>query len=224
MALRLPDNLSFTKAAAIPEVFLTAFQAIHWLADLKSDETILLHAGASGVGTAAIQLCQRIGARVFVTASASKHERCRQLGAELAFDYRREDWVAELQNATEKTGIQVIVDFVGAPYWSQNLDLLAPDGRLVLLGFLGGTQVEQFDLAPILMKRLRIMGSTLRARSQDYKMQLTEDFRERYWPAFAEGQLQPIVDSIYDWEEVAEAHRYMESNANQGKIVLTIGE
>lgn len=225
MALPLPGNLSFTKAAAIPEVFLTAFQALHWLADLKANETVLIHAGAGGVGTAAIQLCQRIGARVIVTASARKHELCLKLGAERAFDYEREDWVAGTRAATDGKGANVVLDFVGAPYWPQNIDVLALDGRLVLLGFLGGTRLEEsFDLAPLLMKRLRIIGSTLRSRSPDYKMQLTEDFRDQYWAAFAEGHLRPIVDSIYDWEEVAEAHRYMEANANQGKIVLTIGE
>jgi putative PIG3 family NAD(P)H quinone oxidoreductase len=224
MALRLPDNLSFTKAAAIPEVFLTAFQALHWLADLQPGETVLLHAGASGVGTAAIQLAKLIGARVFVTASGPKHETCTQLGADRAFDYRSPGWAEQIRQATDGEGVAVIVDFVGAPYWATNIDLLARDGRLVLLGFLGGTQVEQFDLAPLLMKRLRITGSTLRSRSREYKIRLTQDFHDRYWTAFAEGRLYPVVDSIYDWEEVAAAHRYMEANANQGKIVLTIGE
>lgn len=224
MALRLPENLSFTKAAAIPEVFLTAFQALHSLADLQPAETVLLHAGASGVGTAAIQIAQLIGARVLVTASPPKHELCCKLGADQAFDYRSPDWAEQVKNATDGKGVDVIIDFVGAPNWNNNIDLLALDGRLVLLGFLGGMKVDRFDLRPLLMKRLQITGSTLRSRSQDYKTRLTQDFRQQYWSAFAEGALHPVVDSIYDWEEVAAAHRYMEANANQGKIVLTIGE
>lgn len=224
MALRLPERLSFTKAAAIPEAFLTAFQALFTIADLQAGETLLLHAAASGVGTAAIQLARMAGATVIATASAPKHELCRQLGADHTIDYRRQDFAAETARLTEGRGVDVVVDFVGGPNFEPNLNSLATDGRLVMLSFLGGPRTEAINLAPILRKRLQITGSTLRSRSSAYKQKLTADFRDRCWAAFASGELQPVVDSIYDWEDAADAHRYMEGNHNQGKIVLTIGE
>ncbi len=224
LALRLPGNLSFTKAAALPEVFLTAFQAIGWLAKLQVGERILIHAGASGVGTAAIQLAKQIGAaQIIVTASARKHEFCLALGAHHAIDYQSEDFSQRVAELTDGQGVDVIIDFVGGPNFAPNLATLAPDGRMVMLAFLGGAKVTELNLAAILRKRLHIMGSTLRARSLDYKSRLAEDFRQQYWSLFGTGELRPIVDSIYSWEEVAEAHRYMESNANIGKIVLTVG-
>ncbi len=224
MALRLPGNLSFTKAAAVPEVFLTAFQALHWIARVQPGETVLLHAGASGVGTAAIQLARLSGARVLVTASPGKHDICRDLGAEHAIDYQNQDFGEEVERLTDGRGVEVIVDFVGGPNFQSNLDALATEGRLVMLSFLAGPLAERVNLAPVLRKRLQITGSTLRARSLDYKKRLTADFAAQFWPRFATGELQPIIDSIYDWNEAAEAHRYMEANRNQGKIVLTIGE
>ena len=224
MALRLPNSLSFTRAAAIPEAFLTAHQALHWLAGVKSGEKILIHAGASGVGQAALQLARRAGASLVVaTASAAKHAACRAAGAAVVIDYAAGDWEAMAMQAGADTGYDIIIDFIGGPYFNQNLSLLADDGRLVMLGFLGGSRIAEADLGPILRKRLQIVGSTLRNRSQAYKQALTDDFRHRHWDAFARGELEAVVDSIYDWEEVAAAHRYMEGNYNQGKIVLSVG-
>lgn len=225
LALPLPGNLSFTKAAAIPEVFLTAYQAIHWLAQFKSGERILIHAGASGVGTAAIQLAWLAGAKeIFVTASAPKHAFCQDLGADHAIDYKTESFAEKIADLTDGKGVDVIIDFVGGPNFGPNLESLALDGRLVMLAFLGGVKTEELNLAPILRKRLQIIGSTLRSRSLEYKTKLTADFRTQCWHSFAGGQLRPIIDSIYNWEEVAAAHRYMESNANRGKIVMTVGQ
>ncbi|MBC6994019.1 NAD(P)H-quinone oxidoreductase [Neolewinella lacunae] len=224
MLLRLPERLSFTKAAAVPEVFLTAFQALHWLAELREGETVLIHAGASGVGTAAIQLVRLAGAVPLVTASAGKHGPLYDLGAERCIDYRSEDFAAVVLEATEGRGVDVVLDFVGGPYLAQNFRALATDGRLVLLGFLGGRNAAAVDLAPVLAKRLQITGTTLRSRSPAYKEALTADFRTRIWPAFATGQLQPVIDTIYDWESVTPALEYLASNANIGKIVLCIGE
>lgn len=224
MALRLPNSLSFTRAAAIPEAFLTAHQALHWLASIEAGERILIHAGASGVGQAALQLARRAGASLVVaTASAAKHAACRTAGAAAVVDYAAGDWEAMAMQAAAESGYDVIIDFIGGPYFSQNLSLLAEDGRLVMLGFLGGSRVAETDLGPILRKRLQIVGSTLRNRSHAYKQALTDDFRKKHWDAFAEGELEAVVDSIYDWEEVAAAHRYMEGNHNQGKIVLSVG-
>ncbi|MEM9836299.1 MAG: NAD(P)H-quinone oxidoreductase [Bacteroidota bacterium] len=223
MLLRLPRNLSFTKAAAIPEAFLTAFQALHWLDKLQKEENVLIHAGGSGVGTAAIQLVQLAGATPLITASAMKHEMCKELGAVRCIDYRTEDFAAAVLEETGGQGVNLILDFVGAPYLAQNLQALAMEGRMISLAALGGATVEKVSLAPLLLKRLQLTGTTLRSRSKAYKEQLTSDFREQVWPHFANRSIRPVVDTIYDWEEVQSAHRYMASNANLGKIVLTIG-
>lgn len=224
MLLKLPRNISFTKAAALPEVFLTAYQALHLLAKLQEGETVLIHAGGSGVGTAAIQLCRLAGATPIVTASAPKHERLLELGAAHCIDYKSENFAARVKELTAGKGVDVVLDFVAGPYLEKNLDALAMDGRMILLALLGGPKVEQISMLPILRKRLMIQGSTLRARTQEYKHALTAAFRRDCWDAFANRELHAVVDTIYDWEEVATAHRYMESNANLGKIVLTIGE
>ena len=224
MALRLPNSLSFTRAAAIPEAFLTAHQALYWLGGVKAGEKILIHAGASGVGQAALQLARRAGASLVVaTASAAKHAACRAAGAAAVIDYSVSDWEGKALESSVGGGYDIILDFVGGPYFNQNLSLLAEDGRLVMLGFLGGSRIAEADLGPILRKRLQIIGSTLRNRSQAYKQALTDDFRSKHWEAFAGGELAAVVDSIYDWEEVVAAHRYMEGNHNQGKIVLSVG-
>lgn len=224
MLLRLPERLSFTKAAAIPEVFLTAFQALHWIGGIGEGDTVLIHAGASGVGTAAIQLCKLAGATAIVTASAGKHERLREIGAAHCIDYRKGDFAAQVKELTGGEGVNVCLDFVGAPYLESNLQALAQDGQLVCLGFLGGLRLENFNMGPVVSKRLSITGTTLRNREDDYRQVLTADFRQEVWPHFADGTLYAVVDTIYDWEEVEDAHKYMAANANVGKIVLTIGE
>ncbi len=223
MLLRLPEGISFTKAAAIPEVFLTAFQALHWIAKLGAGETVLVHAGGSGVGTAAIQLVRLAGATPIITASTAKHDALLALGAARCIDYRKEDFAEAVLDHTQGKGANVVLDFVGAPYLENNLKALATDGRMVSLAALGGARAEAVSMAPILRKRLQITGTTLRARSAAYKQALTADFREKIWPHFADQTLQAVVDTIYDWEEVQAAHRYMASNANLGKIVLTVG-
>ncbi|MEM7572468.1 MAG: NAD(P)H-quinone oxidoreductase [Bacteroidota bacterium] len=222
--LRLPTNLSFTKAAAIPEAWLTAYQALHWIAQLKAGETVLIHAGASGVGSAAIQLVRLAGAVPIVTASGPKHEGCTQLGAAYCIDYRAENFAEAILAHTEGRGVDVLLDFIGGSYLEDNLKSLAVDGRMVMLGFLGGVHAKAMSLAPILRKRLKISGTTLRARSADYKARLTADFARDAWPAFADRRLLPVIDSIYDWNEVQSAHDYMRANANFGKIVMTVSE
>lgn len=224
MLLRLPERMSFTKAAAIPEAFITAFQAIHKIAQLKKGETVLIHAGASGVGTAAIQLARHAGARVVVTASSMKHQPLEDLGVARCIDYRTEDFAEAVLDETDGKGADVILDFVGGGYFEQNLRAAALDGRIVSLAALGGARVANVSLAPILRKRLQITGTTLRSRSKEYKRQLVADFRATIWPHFTDRDLMAVVDMIYDWEGVADAHKYMEANANVGKIVLTIGE
>lgn len=222
MAWPVPQGLRMKEAVAIPEVFLTAFQAIRWLADLQEGETLLIHAGASGVGTAAIQLANAIGATPFVTASKSKHEFCLNLGAAQAIDYKNEDFSEAIQSLTNGKGVDVIMDFIGGPYFQQNLASLALDGRLVMQGFMGGPKLEEVNLAPILRHRLKVIGSTLRSRTLEYKIALANDLYEFAWPLFESEKLKPIIDSVFDWTDIADAHRFMEANKNIGKIVIEV--
>ena len=222
MALKMLPNLSFTEAVAIPEVFLTAYQALAWLGCLQSGEKVLVHAGASGVGTAAIQIARALGAEVLATASASKHDICSDLGAKHVIDYHSEDFHKKVMEYTSGQGVDVIIDFIAANYFQQNLDSLNTDGRLVILALLGGVEVDHFNLAKVLVKRLQIMGSTLRARNLNYQIRLCREMWSFAKPLFAKGNLKAIIDSVLPWTEVVEAHHLMESNKNKGKIILKI--
>lgn len=222
MAMRIPENFSFEEAAAIPEVFLTAYQASVWHGRLQEGETVLVHAGASGVGTAAIQIAKEKGARVFVTASREKHQVCLDLGAEKAIDYKVEDFSEKVLEFTNGKGVDLIIDFVAGPYLNQNIKSLAIDGRMVNLATLGGGKVEDFDMRSILAKRLTIIGSTLRSRTLEYQIKLTGEFSAYALEKFSSGKIKPVIDSVFDWSEAAKAHRYMEENRNMGKIVLRI--
>lgn len=223
MAMPVPDNLGLIQAAAIPEVFLTAYQALHWLAHLQPAESVLIHAGASGVGTAAIQLAKQMQAsQIMVTASAQKHATCLVLGANHAIDYHSEDFQEAVSKFTSGQGADVILDFVAAPYFEKNVNSLNIDGRLILLAMLGGSKVENFDLRNLLKKRLHIIASTLRSRSLDYQIRLTQDFAQFALLRFQNNQLKPVIDRVFEWKEVQAAHRYMESNQNTGKVVLAL--
>lgn len=221
LALPIPQNLSFEQAAAIAEVFLTAHQALFWLAELQTAETVLIHAGASGVGTAAIQLAKLTGNQVIVTAGSDKKcEACRALGADLAINYKTESFAERVKEFTAKRGVNVIIDFVAANYDEQNMACISMDGRWVVLAMLGGRK-GRLDFGKLLMKRVKLMGSTLRARKLSYKAKLIDDFSRRFLHEFESGKLKPIIDSVYDWKAVAQAHTYMEENRNSGKIILT---
>ena len=217
----IPPNLSYEEAAGVAEAYLTAWQSVVWLARLEKAESILIHAGASGVGTAAIQLAKNIGAEIWVTASEGKHGLCKALGADTCIDYRVQDFADTILQKNNE-GIQVVIDFIGAPYFADNVKVLSMDGRMVMLGFMGGTKMDDFDLRPFLFKRSKIMGSTLRARSLDYKVKLTKDFSKNALPLFENGILKPVIDSVFDWHEVQKAHTYMEANKNRGKVILKI--
>ncbi|WP_027094219.1 NAD(P)H-quinone oxidoreductase [Cohnella thermotolerans] len=223
MAMRIPDALSFEEAAAIPEVFLTAYLNLFRLGGLKSGQTALIHAGASGVGTAAIQLAREAGVRTIVTAgSQAKRDACLALGAGEAIDYKAGPFAPRVREATGGRGVDLILDFVGAPYWEQNLASLAIDGKLIIVGTMGGAKVPELDLGHLLARRLQIIGTALRTQPKERKEELTADFAAFALPRFASGKLKPIVDSVWDWNEVEAAHARMESNANIGKIVLRI--
>ncbi len=223
LALPIPRGISFIEAAAIPEVFMTAFQAVNWIAGLKKGEWILVHAGASGVGTAATQLAREMGAGgIIVTASGPKHETCRAMGADFAIDYKNEDFTDAVKKHTENRGVDVVIDFIAAPYFTGNLEVLRTDGRLVILAFLGGVKPEGVNLVPLLIKRLQIIGTTLRSRSLEYKIELARDLYHFAWERFEDGRLKPVIDRVFALADAAEAHRYMEADKNSGKIVLTV--
>jgi putative PIG3 family NAD(P)H quinone oxidoreductase len=235
LLMSVPDDIELVQAAALPEVWLTAFQALDRLAPLRAlvadnargDLSVLVHAGGSGVGTALIQLAKHMGAaRVLTTSSDGKRALCESLGADVAIDRRANDgrWAQSVLDATDGRGADVIIDFVGGPYWQQNLDAVAADGYIVLLGFLGGPALaaadEPHSLAAILRKRLTIVGSTLRTRPLPYKRALTNDFWQYARAKFVDGTLKPIVDRVLPVAEATQAHQLVESNQNAGKIVL----
>lgn len=222
MANPLPSELDFSEAAAIPEAFLTAYQALIWHAHLQKRENVLIHAGASGVGTAAIQIAKILEADVYITASGEKHELCLNLGAAYAIDYKQEDFAEKLNKLTGGKGVNVILDFIGGPYFRRNLNSLSRDGRLILLATLGGGKAADADIREILTKRLTITGSTLRSRTIDYQIKLNKDFMNFALDKFQKGILKPVIDKVFDWKDAVEAHRYMEANKNTGKIVLKI--
>jgi len=223
MAMSIPEGLSYEESTGIPEVFLTAFQAIDWLGELSQNETILIHAGASGVGTAAIQLAKYLyEARIITTAGTDlKNELCQRLGSDLSINYKEENFSNVIESEFGDNCVDLIIDFVGSPYWDMNIKILGLDGRLVYLSMLGGAQVDQMNLVPILRKRLTIKGSTLRNRSDAYKMNLTKEFKQKALDLFSDGTIKPIIDSVYDWNDVEEAHSKMKNNLNAGKIILT---
>lgn len=221
MAMRIPDNLSYEEAAAIPEAFLTAYLNLFDLGNIEMGEAALVHAGASGVGTAAIQLGKAGGANIYVTASAAKLDLCRDLGADLAIDYRAENFAERVLAVTEGAGVEAVLDFVGAPYFNDNLRVLKRGGRLVIIGLLGGGSGD-LDIGPVLRKALTITGTTLRPMPMPQKTALTAAFAAYALPLFKQGGLKPIIDSVYPLAEAAEAHRHMEANRNSGKIVLRV--
>jgi len=223
LAMSIPENLSFEEAAGVAEVFLTAYQALFQLAELLADETVLIHAGASGVGTAAIQLAKFINARVVITAGTDEKIRfCKKLGADIGINYKTSSNFDEMILKQCIDGVEVVIDFVGASYFDRNVSVLKLDGRWVILAFLGGRVAKNLNLGGILMKRIKIMGSTLRARTTEYKAQLIKEFDKEFMTHFAGGELKPIIDKVFSWMEVEKAHEYMETNQNIGKIILKI--
>lgn len=220
--LKIPEEFSFEEAAAIPEVYLTAYQAAIWLGKLTKGETILIHAGASGVGTAAIQLARELRkARIITTTgSIDKCELTASLGSDLCINYNEENFAESIQDTFGECCVDVIIDFVGSPYWDNNVEVLALDGRVIYLSLLGGTMIDKMNLSPILRKRLTIMGSTLRNRSDQYKAELISAFKKDTETLFEKEKLKPIIDSVFDWEDVEEAHTRMKNNLNAGKIIL----
>ena len=220
-AVRVPQGMDLAMAGALPEVFITAWDALVLQGGLSAGGTALVHAGASGVGTAAIQLCRMVGAEVLVTASAGKVDRCLSLGATRAVDYASEDWVAAVADHTAGRGVDVVLDVVGADYLDRNLDALAVGGTIVQVGVMGGGSAT-FGLGKMLFRRATLVGTTLRARSLDEKVSVSRAFEDRVVPGFEDGRLEVVVDRRYPLDDIAEAHAYMETNASVGKIALDV--
>lgn len=223
-AMIIPDTLSFQEAAAIPEVFLTAFQTLFWLGKLQTNESVLIHAGGSGVGTAAIQLAKQLrNAKVFTTAgSAEKLDVCRQLGADTLINYKDEKFHHVIHDATSGQGVDVILDFIGASYWDKNYASISVEGRWVLIGLLGGNMLHDLNLMDLMKKRIQLTGTLLTPRSDQYKAELTAAFSKEALHLFETKQLKPIIDRTFPLEEVQQAHEHMEANKNIGKIILSV--
>lgn len=220
--LPVPQGLSLAEAAALPETFFTVWSNVFDRGRLDEGEAFLVHGGSSGIGTTAIQLANAFGARVFATAgSAEKCRACEDLGAERAINYRDADFVEVVKAATGGKGVDVILDMVGGDYIARDIAALAPDGRLVFIAFLGGPKAE-VNFMPVMLKRLTITGSTLRARSVDFKAAIAGKLKARVWPLLEAGKVRPVMAKSLPLAEAAAAHALMESSTHIGKIVLEI--
>ncbi|WAC28916.1 NAD(P)H-quinone oxidoreductase [Ancylobacter sp. SL191] len=222
-ALPVPAGLSMVEAAALPETFFTVWTNVFDLAGLKAGENFLVHGGTSGIGTTAIQLAKAFGATVFTTAgSAEKCEVCRQLGADVAIDYKTEDFVAVVKEKSGGKGAHVILDMVGGSYIARNYEAASPQGRIVQIAFMEGSKV-QIDYMRLMLKRLSHMGSTLRSRPKAEKAAIAASLAEKVWPLIEAGKVKPVMDQTFPLEEASKAHARMESSAHIGKIMLTVG-
>ena len=220
--LKVPKGFSFEQAAALPEVFATAYFNLYMEANLSEGEKTLIHAGASGVGTAAIQICKAKGNPCFVTAGTKeKISRCMELGAEGGTVRNEENFADAVAKWTDNNGVQVILDPVGANYLEDNMKSLTLEGRLVMIGLMGGDKTS-INLGLLMMKRLRIIGSTLRAQPIPKKTEIMNNLNENIWPLLESGDIKPIIDTVIPIEEVDKAHELMESNQTFGKVILKV--
>lgn len=218
--LPVPAGVGLVEAAALPEVTCTVWSNVFMAAGLRPDEVLLVHGGSSGIGTMAIQLARELGARVAVTAgSADKLAACRALGADIEVNYREQDFVAEVRAATGGAGADVVLDVIGAKYLGRNIEVLAPNGRLVVIGLQGGTTAE-IDLGLMLRKRVAVLATSLRGRPLAEKAAIVRAVREHVWPLVEAGAVRPVVHATYPLAEAAEAHRVMEGSTHIGKLLL----
>ena len=218
-----PAGYDALRAAALPETFFTVWANLFEIGRLRAEESVLIHGGSSGIGTVAIQLARAFGARVYATAgSAEKCEACVKLGADAAINYKTADFAESIKQLTNGLGVNVVLDMVGGPYAQRNLRCLAMDGRLVIIAFLGGPKVEQFDLLQVMLKRLTITGSTMRPRTAAQKGEIAQALITKVWPKLEDGSVAPVIHAVFPLAQVAEAHRLMETSEHVGKIMLTI--
>ncbi|KAG2171446.1 hypothetical protein INT43_009107, partial [Umbelopsis isabellina] len=228
LAMHKPEGMSYEEAATIPETWFTAYQALFFVAGFQKGQSVMIHAGASSVGTSCVQLAKLYGAsKIFVTVgSDEKVKFCEELGATKGFNYKKGDWAKELSEYNNGQGVDVIVDFIGKNYFSQNLESLAVDGHMVILAFLSGPVVEKANLALMLKKRLRIEGSALRSRSLEYQARLRDAVEKNvvqdHLAKPGHDHLRILIDKVYNWKDVIESHKYLESDQSMGKVVLKI--
>ncbi|KIJ62673.1 hypothetical protein HYDPIDRAFT_30266 [Hydnomerulius pinastri MD-312] len=229
LLMKKPAHLSWVEAASIPENYITAYQALVKYGEVKKGDNVLVHAGASGVGIAAIQIARVFGARS-ITATASTKDKLDWLlsipnGATHAVNYKTGDFAAEVKKTTNNKGVDVVIDFVGRTHWAKNIDSLAVDGRMTILAVLSGSEVPSVNLGPILYKRLKIQGSTLRSRSLEYQTELIGSFQtivDKITGAEGSGPIRTYIHKVFTWTEIQEAHREMTANKNSGKIIVTV--
>lgn len=222
MAMPIPRAMDYAQAGGIPEAFVTAHEATFHLGRLQAGEAVLIHAAGSGVGSAAVQLARATGARVFATASAGKLDRVRELGADVAIDYKADDFAKVIEHETAGKGVDVIVDFIGGPYFERNIASLNFGGRLIEVGLLGGAKGATLPLDRLLYRHLQVIGTVMKSRPQTVKQAMTERFRERWLHAFDDGTLKPVIDREFPLARAAEAQQRMESSSGIGKIILTM--
>jgi NADPH2:quinone reductase len=221
-ALRFPNGYDAVRAAAIPETFFTVWANLFQMAGLTEGESVLIHGGSSGIGTTAIQLARAFGATVYATAgSKEKCEACEKLGAKRAINYKEEDF-AEVIKAETEYGVDIILDMIGAAYLEKNLASLARDGCLSIIAFLGGAVAEKVNLAPIMVKRLTVTGSTMRPRTAEEKRAIRDDLLSQVWPLLDQGTVAPVIYRTFSFDDVVEAHRLMETSDHIGKIMLKL--
>lgn len=220
MAMPVPQGLSLVDAGAVAEVFVTAHEALFHLARLQAGESVLIHAAAGGVGSAAVQLAHAAGARVFATAGGDKREAVLGFGADAVIDYRKEDFQAVVTQQTGGKGVDVVIDFVGGPYLERNVRSLAEGGRMVVVGLLGGAAGAALPMDALLFRHLQIFGTVMKSRPPEVKQAMVQRFAQRWLPALAAGTIRPVIDSSFPLADAAAAHRRMESGASVGKILL----
>ena len=218
--LPIPGKLGMVEAAALPETFFTVWTNVFERGQLKAGETLLVHGGSSGIGTTAIQIAVKLGARVITTAgSDEKCRACEELGAERAVNYKNEDFVEAVKEFTSGAGVDVVLDMVGGDYIPRNIKAMAADGRHVNIAFLGGSKVE-VNFMPVMLKRLTLTGSTLRPQPVERKAEIARALKDKVWPLIAAGEIKPVIHATFPLTDAAEAHRLMESSQHIGKIVL----
>ncbi len=220
--MTVPEKIDLVQAGGLPEVLLTVYLNVFQIGGLEAGQTLLVHGGGSGIGTAAIQMAKAAGARVVVTAgSDDKCQRCLDLGADVAVNYREGDFTAAAKEATGGRGVDVILDSIGGPYLAGNLSALTVGGRLVIIGLMGGAKAE-IPLGALLTKRLQVIGSTLRARPEAEKAALVDAFEAAFGDALADGRIAPVIDRVLPLAEAPEAHRIMKASTHFGKLVLEV--
>lgn len=225
LCLPVPRALSLVEAGGLPETFFTVYDNVFTRGRLKPGESFLVHGGSSGIGSTALQLAKLFGATVIATAGTpDKCGFCRALGADLAIDYKAQDFVDEVKAFTQKRGVDVILDMVGGAYIQKNLSILAVEGRLVQIAFLQSSRVENFDFLPMMLKRLTLTGSTLRSRSLAQKAEIAEALRSKIWPLLDAGKAKPSIHATFPLEDARAAHEMMESSSHAGKILLLTGK